>query len=143
MHAVFVYGTLKRGYPNHEANMQDARFVGRCRSIDAFPLVIGGRWNSPYMIDEPGSGHRIAGELFQVPAGLLARLDELESVGLPKGYHRREIEIEYEKAKDQTRLVWAYLKRRATIEGIHSPPMAEYPLNAGYVPPTDPRRSAC
>ena len=56
MHRVFVYGTLKRGFPNHDAWMKDYPCIGRFRTCVAFPLVVGGKWFSPYLIAEPGVG---------------------------------------------------------------------------------------
>lgn len=140
MHDVFVYGTLKRGFPNFEFNMPGTRYVGRFRTVDAFPLVVGGRWHSPYLIDEPGQGHQVWGEVFTVSEDHLRRLDELESVHLPSGYRRVETQIVAE-ANGGQQTAWVYLKDRATIEGIHDGPMAEYPLDRRYVPPSDPRRN--
>ncbi len=38
MQDVFVYGTLKRGFPNFDAGgMQNARFIGRYQSLEPFP----------------------------------------------------------------------------------------------------------
>ena len=42
MDFVFVYGTLKRGFPDHETGLTRARFVARCRTREAYPLVDGG-----------------------------------------------------------------------------------------------------
>ena len=140
MYEVFVYGTLKRGFPNYEVGMVDAQFICRARSVDAFPLVIGGRWFTPYLIDEQGSGHRVFGDLFRVTAERLDFLDSFESVHLPNGYKRREIEVETESG-NLTQTAWAYLKDREAIEGIQSSPMEEYPLDPRYVVPGDPRRN--
>ena len=141
MHDVFVYGTLKRGFPNFDAGgMQDARFIGRYQSLEPFPLVIGGRWFTPYMIDEPETGHRVRGELFEVTDSLLSRLDAFESVHLPDGYHRRSIRIEAED-NGESRPAWAYLRDRAKIDGIHTEPLTEYPLDPRYILPSDRRRS--
>ena len=32
----------------------------------AYPLVIAGRWFSPVKMPEPGVGHRVTGELYEV-----------------------------------------------------------------------------
>ena len=74
---VFVYGTLKRGYPNHHAIAEHVLFVGRFRTAKAFPLVVGGRWFSRYLINEPGLGHEVVGEVFEVDALGLALIDQL------------------------------------------------------------------
>jgi len=66
MHNVFVYGTLKRGFPNHVPELANADYIGRARTLTAYPLIIGGKWFSPNLIDEPGMGQRVTGELFRV-----------------------------------------------------------------------------
>ncbi len=130
---IFVYGTLKRGFPNHALYMGDAQFFGDVRTCEHFPLVIGGRWRSPYLIDEPGSGHRVAGEAFLVNAATLARLDELEAVHLASGYHRATVAVE-PLAGGPAFEALAYLKRRATIETITEILTDAYPLDPLYVP---------
>ena len=47
---VFVYGTLERGFPNFYAGMREFGIVGAFRTVDWFPLVVGGNWFSPYLI---------------------------------------------------------------------------------------------
>ena len=142
MDNVFVYGTLKRGFPNYDAGMPGSEFVGRFWSIDALPLVVGGNWYTPYLIDEPGVGHQVFGEVFSVSPAHLARLDIFESTHLPNGYKRREIQVAAVDGSD-IRSAWTYLKDRASIEGIHCDPLPEYPLDPRYVAPNDPRRSGC
>jgi gamma-glutamylaminecyclotransferase len=135
MHQIFVYGTLKRGYPNAHVGMPRATFIGEYRTMERYPLVIGGRWFSPYLINEPGEGFRVTGEAYLVDDAVLAELDELESVHLPDGYRRFEIAIEPMKAAVQELgKAWTYLRERRHIDGIHDGPMETYPLDAGYVP---------
>jgi gamma-glutamylaminecyclotransferase len=57
MHRVFVFGTLKRGFPNHEG-MAGLTCLGHYRTVQAYPLVIAGQWFSPVMMPEPGGGIR-------------------------------------------------------------------------------------
>lgn len=81
MHYVFVYGTLKKGFPN--AYMLDrATFVGDFRTLTRYPLVVGGKYNSPYLLDMPSKGSRVKGELYAVDDAVLADLDDLENVGV-------------------------------------------------------------
>ena len=133
-HLVFVYGTLKRGYPNADFGMPRATFLGEYRTRECYPLVIGGKWNSPYLINEPGSGYRVTGEVYKVDELLLAELDEFESVHLERGYRRIAIGVE-PMASDGHVVgkAWAYLRERRHIEGIHAGPMETYPLEAGYI----------
>ena len=60
-HLVFVYGTLKRGQPNHgfmtKAENGKATFIGEARTVDKWPLVVATKFNIPFMLDKPGLGH--------------------------------------------------------------------------------------
>ena len=88
---VFVYGTLKRGQPNHhwlsEPENGIQTFLGKARSANKFPLVIASRYNIPYLLDLPGTGNNIAGEVYEVDEKMLGKLDELEDH--PRYYERR------------------------------------------------------
>lgn len=96
MARIFVYGTLKTGQPNHYrlldgANGQ-ARLVCAARTVQRYPLVIGGRHNVPFLLDVPGRGHRVRGELYSVDQRMLAFLDHFE--GVPTWYQRVPLELE-------------------------------------------------
>jgi len=79
---VFVYGTLKRGQPNHDwltrPTNGSAVFRGRASTSDAFPLVVASRYNIPFLLDAPGRGHCVSGELYEVDDAMMVKLDELE-----------------------------------------------------------------
>lgn len=138
MPRVFVYGTLKRGFPNFDTGMRTALYKGRCRTRERFPLVVAGPWHTPCLIDEPGSGFRVFGELYDVTEACLEGLDRIEHIGQPNGYHRREIAVSVNDSEDQD--VWAYLRARNTLDAIHRGPLEEYALDPDYIEPGDPRR---
>lgn len=77
---LFVYGTLKRGFSNNSL-LRGAEFI----SEDTIKghLYVGG---VPFAT--PGTGV-VHGEVFDVPAALLPRLDFLE--GHPDGYRRTPV----------------------------------------------------
>lgn len=133
MHSVFVYGTLKRGFPYHAEGLEGRTFVGRCRTREAFPLVIGGRWFSPILIAEPGIGLQVLGEVFSVDDTTLDDLDRLEGTHLPNGYERIEIGVEPAEGGASFQ-AWTYVKERVRIDIIHSDPIEEYHLDPRYVP---------
>jgi gamma-glutamylaminecyclotransferase len=54
---VFVFGTLKRGFPLHDQGLSDARFLGIYRTRKRYPLLIAGPWFAPMMFNEPGVGY--------------------------------------------------------------------------------------
>lgn len=87
---IFVYGTLKRGFYNHtliEDLGDSAAYVGPFTTVEAFPLVCGPH-GIPFLVNLPGSGHKVRGELYSVSSGLgLSRLDQLE--GVEQGHYQR------------------------------------------------------
>lgn len=76
MTRVFVYGTLKRGGENH-AWIADQQFVASTRTLPLYRLFDLGGY--PGMVRSP-NGLAIEGELWDVDAATLARLDVLEDV---------------------------------------------------------------
>lgn len=92
---VFVYGTLKSKQPNHywvtnSANGQ-SKFICSGETSDPYPLTIATRYNIPFMLQLPGIGHRVTGEIYNIDESMLSNLDILE--GYPKYYTRQEIVI--------------------------------------------------
>ena len=83
---VFVYGSLLSGEPNHRV-LARARRVGEARTAPRFALHDLGAY--PAMIE--GGGLAIAGEVYEVDAKTLARLDVLE--GHPRYYRRVPITL--------------------------------------------------
>ncbi|KAK7307307.1 hypothetical protein VNO77_40246 [Canavalia gladiata] len=88
---IFTYGTLKQGLPNHGLmeelmSKDDAVLLGTYFTDHAYPLVCG-PLGIPYLINLPGSGHRVKGEVYAVSEEALVRLDELE--GVSAGYYER------------------------------------------------------
>jgi len=136
-YTVFVYGTLKRGYPNAHVGMPRATYIGDACTAERYPLVTGGKWFVPNLINEPGTGFQVAGEVYQVDDAVLAELDALETVHLADGYRRLEIEIHPIRSagpEEMPTKAWTYLRERRHIGNIHDGPMETYPLDAGYVP---------
>ncbi|XP_058772590.1 putative gamma-glutamylcyclotransferase At3g02910 [Vicia villosa] len=88
---IFAYGTLKRGFPNHGLmedlkTKDDAVFIDTSHTKDPHPLVVGPH-GVPYLINLPGSGHRVKGEIYAVSDDAVVRLDEFE--GVKNGYYER------------------------------------------------------
>lgn len=128
-HSVFVYGTLKQGFPNHHL-MPEAEFRGTAQTTNRLPLVLAGQWYTPVLIAESG-GHRVTGELYGVDDDGLRYLDDLEGIGREFGFDRIEIEVDL---PDAWTVAFAYAKPRDRIDTIVSEPMAEYLPDPRYVP---------
>ncbi len=68
---VFVYGTLKRGQPNHYRFQDDARghasFLGEATLCEKYPLVVATKYNIPMLLDQPDTGkvraHRLTASI--------------------------------------------------------------------------------
>lgn len=93
---VFVYGTLKSGEPNHywltDVKNGGATFIGAGKTKTKFPLIIGSRFNVPFLLNQPGVGYEINGEIYSVDEKMLANLDVLEDY--PQLYDRILIDVD-------------------------------------------------
>lgn len=93
---VFVYGTLKTNQPNHykltdRAN-GEARFVAKGKTSEKYPMVIGTRYNIPYLVNlTTDNGNSINGEIYEVDEKMRDELDDFE--GHPNYYLRQQISI--------------------------------------------------
>ena len=99
---LFVYGTLKRGHLNH-ALLKDATFLGEAVTKEPYPLIAPKVWY-PYLIDAPGEGRRVKGELYLIDLPTLKRIDRLEEY--PRYYNRKEIEVVDEEGKEHKALCY-------------------------------------
>jgi gamma-glutamylaminecyclotransferase len=85
---LFVYGTLKRGDCRHSV-LAGQTFQGQARTAPRYRMYNVGSY--PALVETP-DGLAIEGELWQVDATCLARLDEVE--GVAEGlYQRRAIQL--------------------------------------------------
>jgi gamma-glutamylaminecyclotransferase len=92
MPVIFVFGTLKRGFPLHDPWLSHASYLGAARTVHPHPMLIAGPRFAPMMLHEPGRGLRVHGELYGVSDVMLADLDALESVGTSASF-RAGIEV--------------------------------------------------
>jgi gamma-glutamylcyclotransferase (GGCT)/AIG2-like uncharacterized protein YtfP len=98
---VFVYGTLKRGFPNagqlraksmfrgaDVGNHVPTSYLGAATTVDCLPLVVG-PFHIPFLLDLPGrsGASRVCGELYAVTPGALDFLDTFE--GVPQRFYAR------------------------------------------------------
>jgi gamma-glutamylaminecyclotransferase len=131
---LFVCGTLKRGFPLHDRGLAGAPFIGRAVTAEPRPLVIAGPWYAPMLLDEPGRGLRVEGELFEVDSERLRHLDGLESVVQP-GNFRIGIDVVPEGSGAVLR-AFAYPKGRELATPLHSGCMSVY-TDRRFVAPED------
>ena len=137
---VFVYGTLKRGQPNHHwlstAENGFQRFVGAGVTNNKFPLVIASRYNIPYLIDRPGDGNNIHGEIYEVDQKMLENLDVLEDH--PNYYQRRPEKVT--KSDDNCEIeCWIYTLKKYKEEMLKLPMLSNYNSEDDHGRPYVPR----
>lgn len=93
---IFVYGTLKKGQPNHyrmfDVTNGKAEFLASACTTQKYPLVIASKHNIPFLLNIPGQGHRVQGEIYKVDDQMLTFLDAFEMVNTM--YQRNLIELE-------------------------------------------------
>lgn len=79
---MFVYGTLKSGQPNHEILRSPSNGLAKywCKATTTvkMPLVIGTRYNIPFLINKPGVGSYVTGEIYEVDEKMMDVLDHFE-----------------------------------------------------------------
>ncbi|XP_048454052.1 gamma-glutamylaminecyclotransferase isoform X1 [Rhincodon typus] len=96
MNTVFVYGTLKKGQPNHHYMIDGSKgsgmYYGKGRTQQKYPLVIAGKNNIPFLLNLPTIGHKILGEIYLVDDQLLEFLDEFENC--PDVYQRNSVRVQ-------------------------------------------------
>lgn len=128
---VFVFGTLKEGFPNFTTNTGQ-RVLGRFVTEERYPFYLVGERHSPWLMNAPGQGEQVVGQVFAVDAATLERMDILERIHQPDGYQRVCISV-VPQSDDTTQhmAVYAYLKPPGSLNAadIKIGPLAEYTLD--------------
>ena len=92
MHKIFVFGTLKEGFPNFKTN-KGIRFRGDFETKDRYPLYLVGERFSPWLVLQSGNGHPVKGQVFEVSDDVLAEMDALERITAVDGYRKISIPV--------------------------------------------------
>jgi gamma-glutamylcyclotransferase (GGCT)/AIG2-like uncharacterized protein YtfP len=107
MNKVFVYGTLKPGFPNYPLLEQ---YSADCQEAEAVGVMFYSKYHKyyPYVLFGGTGGDRVKGFVFTFKDEdvdkVVTRLDRLE--GNPRHYQRVAIEIELANGKHT--MAWAY-----------------------------------
>jgi gamma-glutamylaminecyclotransferase len=135
---LFVYGTLKHGFPNQHLN-RGRQVAGSFRTRLAYPLYVVALPNedrAPWLMNEPGEGRQVTGQVFEVSDDALHPMDVFEEVGHPDGYLRVEVELEAAENPAMRLLAFAYMKHPSQLSRclVREGPFEEYTLAlaAGY-----------
>ncbi|KAL6725682.1 hypothetical protein Aduo_007718 [Ancylostoma duodenale] len=124
---VFVYGTLKRGEPNASVMTETEgqhRFVDTGRTKTPFPLIVGSKYNIPFVLNEPGKGYQIEGEVYEIDDVKLKVLDDLEAY--PTLYWRQIESIVMENNTEISAWIYLIRKWRPDIYESSTPMMSNY-----------------
>jgi len=130
-HNVFVFGTLKDGFPNFAVN-RGVRIEGDFQTMDRYPLYLVGERHSPWLIDDIGQGKQVKGQLFAVSEEVLADMDRLERISEPDGYRRTRIDVRLiDNPNSSVLSVFVYLKplTQLNADEIRLGPLHEYELS--------------
>jgi len=115
MALLFVYGSLKQGFPNQHVNT-GRRVAGQYRTQERYGMYLLGPGEVPCLVAPSGAGHKVIGELYEVDDDDLRRMDRLERIGEPQGYERTEVDVERFDTTPVARLrVLVYLKQEQSI----------------------------
>ncbi len=128
---VFVYGTLKQGFPFHPLGLAGATFLGSVQTLEPYPLVIAGSFYGPMMLERPGEGLHVLGELYRVEPERLSKLDELEDVGKP-GSYRTRIAVRGEGQGPLEAI--GYMKSAEWLKPVHTGYLSDY-QDRRFIPP--------
>ncbi|MBO9647979.1 MAG: gamma-glutamylcyclotransferase [Variovorax sp.] len=127
---VFVFGTLKEGFPNFATN-KGARVGGTFVTVERYPLYLVGERFTPWLVDAIGEGEQVVGQVFEVDEPALAAMDALERITEPDGYRRVMLEVEALGDAQRTTLgVQVYIKPREQLAPteVRLGPLQEYTL---------------
>lgn len=90
---VFVYGTLKKGCSNHTIleSMVIEREPINVVTISKYPMFKASNNYFPYLVNKPGEGDYIKGELYEIYDKHEEKLDYFE--GVPELYKKGKIDV--------------------------------------------------
>ena len=137
MHHVFVYGTLKEGFANFGINAGQ-RAPGVFQTVQPYPLFIIGQYFLPWLVNQPGSGEHVLGQVFKVNEQVLKDMDVLEQIDEAGWYSRVEIQVQQVGSPVLAPLqafVYFGETERVSNEHVHAGPLSEFTAehNIGYL----------
>ncbi|MBW3695194.1 gamma-glutamylcyclotransferase [Vibrio sp. T187] len=116
MQQVFVFGTLKEGFPNFSTN-KGRRVPGDFTTKSSYPLYLIGERNSPWLVLDEGKGHPVKGQVFEVSDETLADIDRLERITKPDGYRRIMLEVVCKQTGEASQ-VFVYCKPKIQLQNM-------------------------
>ena len=89
---LFVYGSLKKGFENHDI-LSDANYISQAKTLRKFAMYKEENHDYPYIIDDSQHGQNIDGEVYEITRqDILKRVDEFENA--PKYFKHENIFVQ-------------------------------------------------
>ncbi|KAL1282837.1 hypothetical protein QQF64_001640 [Cirrhinus molitorella] len=143
MALVFMYGTLKKNQPNYFRMLDPANgraeFLARAQTVEKYPLVIGTENNIPFLLNVPGTGQRVQGEIYRVDQKMLEFLDKFEEC--PEWYKRIKIQLEVQDVAGEgentlkpgsIEEIDVYVKTTYELDWLQKPTYESYDTNGDH-----------
>jgi len=112
---LFVYGSLKKGFDNHNLLNKYAKRVGKASTVGKFAMYEDSFGNYPYLVKEPIT--KVMGELYEIKRKeLLDKIDDFE--GAPEYYQRKKIKVKTHKGVN---LAFVYIRENEEIPQEQEP----------------------
>ncbi len=106
---VFIYGSLKIGFDNHNIMKDGAKKIAQASTVGKFAMFEDDFANYPYLVRK--RTNRVMGELYEITGKeMLDRLDEFE--GVPDYYQRVLIKV---KTRNKTYNAYTYIRKGISI----------------------------
>mmetsp|Transcript_491 Transcript_491/g.1697 ORF Transcript_491/g.1697 Transcript_491/m.1697 type:complete len:167 (+) Transcript_491:37-537(+) len=109
MERLFVYGTLKRGFPNERVIPEGCTWEAEAETVQELPLIVGSKYFLPLLVHAPGfrGAKKVRGEVYWCTKEAMDLLDKFEGVDT-NSYDRVRIDVRL----DDGLVVdaWAYVR---------------------------------
>jgi len=128
MYKIFVYGTLKRNFPNFYLNK--GNFIDKCVTVEKFSLCLVGERYSPCIIKNFTHENYIIGELFEVNDETMQNFDLRERIDKEDGYKKIQIQVKKIASNEKT-TAFCYVKEIYQINtaDVYVSNLMEYTVN--------------
>jgi len=130
---LFVCGALKYGQPSHSilqnSGNGSAKYWCRATTTEKLPLVIATRYNIPFLLNKPGIGYYVTGEIYEVDDKMLDSLDNLEDC---QDIFTREMKDMNIGVGEGTVPCWVYLLQKYPEKLLSLPYLSSYENGASH-----------
>lgn len=95
MPLLFVYGSLKQGFPNFHVT-KGCRIEGKFITARPHPFFLV-NWRLPCLLPATDAGLQVVGRVFEITAAAFSAMDELERVDMPPVFAGRTLPVQLAK----------------------------------------------